>query len=118
MAGGSGMGSGAGLGSSVGWGNGSGGIGGPSNTSHKEVRGPVTNSGKGYITKSSSAVGKEGMIFSGGETKGAPDKATPSSVPYYEVSSNYKKAAEKALAKEEVPPAYKKPVSQYFDSLK
>lgn len=57
------------------------------------------------------------MIFSTGETKGAPDQPGSSSVPYYEVYSNYKKAAEKAVSKEDIPPAYRKPVTDYFDSL-
>lgn len=57
------------------------------------------------------------MIYSGGMTKDAPDKPGSSSVPYYEVLPNYKKSAEKALSKEKVPPAYKKPVSKYFESL-
>lgn len=94
------------------------GIGGPGNNRYKEVKGPVTDSGKGYTTKSSGNVGKEGMVFSAGETKGAPDAAGPSSVPYYEVYSDYKKSAEKALTKEEVPPAYRKPVKDYFESLR
>lgn len=93
------------------------GAGGPGNSKYKEVKGPIVNSNKGYVTKSSTNVGKEGMIFSAGETKGAPDKAGSSSVPYYEVYSDYKKQAEKALSKEDVPPAYKKPVQDYFESL-
>lgn len=93
-------------------------IGGPGNNKYKDISGPITDSGKGTLTKSSTKVGKEGIIFSAGETKGAPDKAGASSVPYYEVYSDYKKSAEKALSKEEVPPAYRKPVKDYFESLR
>ncbi|MEN6371221.1 MAG: hypothetical protein ABFD64_04325 [Armatimonadota bacterium] len=96
---------------------GTGGIGGPGNGKYKDAKGPVPTGKDGYTTKSSTMVGKEGMIYSGGTTKGAPDKAKASSVPYYEVLPNYKKSAEKALVKEKVPPAYRKPVSKYFESL-
>ncbi len=37
--------------------------------------------------------------------------------PYYEVYESYKKDAEDAISKEVVPPAYKQPVKDYFDSL-
>jgi hypothetical protein len=111
-------GNGMGVGLAAGMGGGTGGIGGPGNNRYNEVKGPVVNSKKGYVTKSSANVGKEGMIFSAGETKGAPDKAGASSVPYYEVYSDYQKSAEKAMTKEEVPPAYRKPVKDYFESLK
>jgi hypothetical protein len=94
------------------------GVGGPGNNAYKEVKGKVPTGKSGYVTKAASKVGSEGMIFSGGETIGAPDKKGASSVPYYEVSSDYKKAAEKALSKEDVPPAYRKPVKDYFESLK
>jgi hypothetical protein len=57
------------------------------------------------------------MIFTTGTTKGAPDSPKAASVPYYEVIGDYKKSAEKAISKEEVPPAYRKPVTDYFQSL-
>jgi hypothetical protein len=69
------------------------------------------------IEKTPSAVGSSGMIFSAGETKGAPDTLTRASVPYTDVLPNYKKAAEKALDKESVPPAYRTRVKDYFSSL-
>jgi len=95
-----------------------GGIGSGGGNPKREVKGPVPKSKEGYVTKSSAKVGKEGTIFSAGEFSGAPDAPGASSVPYYEVYTNYKKAAEKALSKEEVPPAYRKPVTDYFESLK
>lgn len=69
------------------------------------------------ISKTPSAVGDSGMVFSAGETKGAPDAMTPSTVPYTEVLPSYSKAAEKALDQEKVPPAYRKRVKDYFGSL-
>jgi len=49
--------------------------------------------------------------------RGAPDEVAPSRVPYYEVIGEYSKAAEDALEREEVPPAYRGTVRRYFDSL-
>jgi uncharacterized protein YjgD (DUF1641 family) len=49
--------------------------------------------------------------------KGAPPLGGPSRVPYYEVISDYSKTAEEALAKEEVPPAYRGTVRDYFRAL-
>ncbi len=69
------------------------------------------------VVKAPSQVGASGMIFSVGETKGAPDVATPASVPYTDVLSDYSKAAESALSKEKVPPAYRVRVKDYFSSL-
>lgn len=67
--------------------------------------------------KAASHVGDSGMVFSAGETTGAPDSASPATVPYTDVMSNYKKAAETALSKEKVPPAYRNRVKDYFSSL-
>lgn len=69
------------------------------------------------LAKVGAQVGESGMIFSTGEIKGAPDSASPASVPYTEVLPDYKKAAENALAQEKVPPAYKSRVKDYFGSL-
>ncbi|MBV9866622.1 MAG: hypothetical protein JO316_14805 [Abitibacteriaceae bacterium] len=38
--------------------------------------------------------------------------------PYYKVYESYKKDAEDAVSKDVVPPEYKQPVKDYFDSLK
>ncbi|MHB0911834.1 MAG: hypothetical protein ACYC2Y_00125 [Armatimonadota bacterium] len=64
-----------------------------------------------------SQIGESGTVFSSGETMGVPDTAAPSTVPYTEVYSEYRKAAEDALSKENVPPAYRKRVKDYFSSL-
>jgi hypothetical protein len=69
------------------------------------------------VTKVAVDVGKSGMVYAVGETKGAPDVSSPGTVPYTDVLSNYKKAAENTLSKEKVPPAYRKRVKDYFSSL-
>ena len=69
------------------------------------------------IVRAPSHVGASGMVFSAGETTGAPDSPAPAAVPYTDVVSNYKKAAENALAKEKVPPIYRTRVKDYFSSL-
>jgi hypothetical protein len=51
------------------------------------------------------------------QVRGAPERSGASR-PYYEVYSSYQRAAEEALSREEVPPAYKKHVRDYFDSLR
>jgi hypothetical protein len=50
-------------------------------------------------------------------TRGAPETASESRVPYYEVIDDYSQAAEDALSHEEVPPAYRQTVRDYFESL-
>ncbi len=69
------------------------------------------------VVKAPSHVGASGMVFSAGETKGAPDTNSPATVPYTDVLSNYKKSAETALSKEKVPPAYRTRVKDYFSTL-
>lgn len=69
------------------------------------------------VVKAPSQVGASGMVFSAGETKGAPDAASGAAVPYTAVISDYRKAAENALSKEKVPPAYRTRVKDYFSSL-
>ncbi|HVF10229.1 MAG TPA: hypothetical protein VNA16_05470 [Abditibacteriaceae bacterium] len=57
-----------------------------------------------------------------GETEQLPTRGEaqsgPVKTPYYEVYESYKKDAEDAVSKETIPPAYKQPVKDYFDSLK
>ncbi|PQV63195.1 hypothetical protein B1R32_11420 [Abditibacterium utsteinense] len=48
-----------------------------------------------------------------GEGKGGQVKT-----PYYEVYESYKRDAEEAVGRENVPPAYKQPVKDYFESIK
>ena len=69
------------------------------------------------VAKTSAMVGSSGMVFSTGETTGAPDQKAPASVPYTDVLPSYNKAAEKALTREKAPPAYRARVKDYFKSL-
>lgn len=69
------------------------------------------------ISHSPSMLGESGTIFSAGESKGAPTLTSPASVPYTDVYSSYQKAAESALSKERIPPAYRNRVKDYFSSL-
>ena len=48
-----------------------------------------------------------------GEAQGGQVKT-----PYYEVYESYKRDAEEAVGRESVPPAYKQPVKDYFESIK
>lgn len=57
-------------------------------------------------------------ISAAAEEHGAPEKATPSAVPYYKVYPSYVKEAERAINSEDVPPAYRRQVKAYFDALK
>ena len=70
----------------------------------------------GYTTQIRGKQGKSGKIHTS-ETETAPEKGEMASVPYYEVYSDYRKAAEQAVAREDVPPAYRKRVKDYFKSL-
>lgn len=97
-------------------GAGSGGGGGGGDDRNTGPRGKI-NEVKD-MNKVSAEMGEGGQIFSMGETKGAPDEEDAgASVPYTEVLPDYKKAAESALDKEKVPPAYRTRVKDYFSSL-
>jgi hypothetical protein len=75
----------------------------PVDATPEQVRSAVREGGESYLSPS--------------PTRGAPDRVDPSRVPYYEVIGDYSRAAEDALESEEVPPAYRGTVRQYFDSL-
>lgn len=64
----------------------------------------------------------QGKYGEEGETEQLPTrteaKGGPVKTPYYEVYESYKKDAEDAVSKEAVPPAYKQPVKDYFESIK
>lgn len=49
--------------------------------------------------------------------RGAPDRVSPLRVPYYEVVGDYSRAAEEALSREEIPPADRAVVRNYFEAL-
>lgn len=63
-----------------------------------------------------------GKMGSDGDVEQLPTKTegtdSPVKTPYYDVYESYKKDAEDAISKESVPPAYKEPVKEYFESLK
>jgi len=101
----------------MGFGAGTGGVGSGSGGDDRNTgpRGKIRQVKE--VVKAPSHVGPSGMVFSAGETTGAPDTASPASVPYTDVLSNYKKAAETALSKEKVPPAYRTRVKDYFSTL-
>ena len=63
-----------------------------------------------------------GKLGDNGEMEQLPTKTEAKGgsarTPYYNVYESYKKDAEDAVAKDAVPPAYKQPVKNYFESLK
>ena len=63
-----------------------------------------------------------GKLGDSGEMQQLPTKTEAkggtATTPYYNVYESYKKDAEDAVAKDNVPPAYKQPVKDYFESLK
>jgi len=71
---------------------------------------------KGAV-KMPTQVGESGMVFSAGETTGAPDPHAATKVPYTAVLPEAKRAAESALSKDKVPPAFRKRVKDYFGTL-
>jgi hypothetical protein len=64
----------------------------------------------------------QGKYGEEGETEQLPTrteaKGGSAKTPYYEVYESYNKDAEDAVNKEKVPPAYKQPVKDYFESIK
>jgi hypothetical protein len=64
----------------------------------------------------------QGKYGEEGETEQLPTKTEakggPVKTPYYEVYESYNKDAEDAVSKEKIPPAYKQPVKDYFESIK
>jgi hypothetical protein len=89
----------------------------PNNPSNINRDPPSRIKAQFYDTKIPGKVGDQGESFSL-QVLGEPDKTGKAQVPYYKVYSDYSKAAEHALNREEVPPAYKGRVKDYFDSLK
>ena len=64
----------------------------------------------------------KGKFGEGGETEQLPTKGEgkggQAHTPYYDVYQSYKRDAEDAVGRESVPPAYKAPVKDYFESIK
>lgn len=70
-----------------------------------------------YDTRIPGQQGEQGEAY-GIQVLGAPDQKGRGQVPYYRVYSDYSKAAERALDREDVPGPYRDRVKTYFESLK
>jgi len=113
-------------GAGIGMGTASGGMGiGPDRGSQKSIP-PDAEAASLYAPRTTETSGTKervhGQVRPQGEMlatteKGAPLSVSESRVPYYEVIGDYSKAVEEALAREEVPPAYRGTVREYFDAL-
>ena len=88
----------------------------PPNAPAASLYAPRETETSGDLVRVGSQVRPQGQMFATTE-KGAPTKLSESRVPYYEVIGNYSRAAEEALAREEVPPSYRATVRSYFDAL-
>jgi len=87
------------------------------NAPHNVNTGPSTRiPAKHYDTRIPGQFGETGEAYSI-QILGPPDKPGKATVPYYEVYSDYSKAAEHALTREDVPGAYRDRVKTYFESL-
>ena len=85
---------------------------------HQVNRGsPTRISTRHYNTRIPGQQGEQGESYSI-QVLGEPDRPGKAKVPYYQVYSNYSKAAEHALDREEVPSPYRQRVKNYFESLK
>ena len=74
---------------------------------------PKTHAQLDRITGKWGGTGDMETTSTQGEAKGGPVKT-----PYYEVYESYKQDAEQSVSRESVPPAYKQPVKDYFESIK
>jgi len=70
-----------------------------------------------YSTRIPGQEGDKGEAYSI-QVLGEPDKPGKSRVPYYQVYSDYSKAAEHALDREDIPAAHRQRVKTYFESLR
>ncbi len=77
---------------------------------------PRQSDNPGDLARVRAQISPQGPMLTTTE-KGAPTKVTESRVPYYEVIGEYSKAAEDAMSREEVPPAYRGTVRAYFRAL-
>ena len=74
---------------------------------------PKTHAQIDRITGKWGGQGEIDTLPTKGDAKGGPVKT-----PYYQVYESYKRDAEQAVGRDAVPPAYKQPVKDYFDSIK
>jgi len=105
---------------SAGVGSGAGGTGRqesiPPNAEATRLYAPRTTETEGTLERVPGAVRPQGPMPAITE-RGAPTPGDRSRVPYYEVLPGYSRAAEEALSREEVPPAYRSTVRDYFNAL-
>jgi hypothetical protein len=88
------------------------------NAPHNVNRGaPTRIPTQHYDTRIPGQQGEKGESYSI-QVLGAPDQPGKAKVPYYQVYSDYRKAAEHALDREDVPGPYRQRVRTYFESLK
>lgn len=89
------------------------------NAAHNvNVGAPTRIPTKHYDTRIPGRVGEAGDAYSlPMQVLGAPDAPGDAKVPYYRVYSDYSKAAEDALGRDEVPGPYRDRVKTYFESL-
>jgi len=88
----------------------------PPNAPGTQLFAPRQSENPGDLERVRAQINPQGPMLATTE-KGAPPTGGASRVPYYEVISDYSKTAEEALAKEEVPPAYRGTVRDYFRAL-
>jgi hypothetical protein len=88
----------------------------PPNAPPTSLFAPRQSDNPGDLARVRAQINPQGPMLTTTE-KGAPVKVTESRVPYYEVIGEYSKAAEDAMSREEVPPAYRSAVRAYFRAL-
>ncbi len=88
----------------------------PPNAPPSMLFAPRQSDNPGDLARVRAQINPQGPMLTTTE-KGAPTKVTQSRVPYYEVIGEYSKAAEDAMSREEVPPAYRGTVRAYFRAL-
>ena len=72
----------------------------------------------GYVReKAKPLIGKGASLMIPGRIRGGSGGKGSSAVPYYQVYTDYRKRAEHALDREQVPPEDRQRVKQYFDAL-
>ncbi len=88
----------------------------PPNAPAATLYSPRTTDTSGTLEHVRAQVRPQGSMLATSE-RGAPSQIDAARVPYYEVLSEYSATAEEALSREQVPPAYRTTVREYFDAL-
>ncbi|HIE50547.1 MAG TPA: hypothetical protein EYP85_02200 [Armatimonadetes bacterium] len=82
----------------------------------EKIYAPERLPAEGEFSRVSGTPTERGPTVRGPPQRGIPTPA-PAYAPYYEVLPEYRRAAEEALSREEVPLAYRQRVKQYFEAL-